>query len=67
MREGHAAEAVQSLKALLAQHADITALYGSLGQALQAAGRQDEALQLFERAEQLFPRNVPLTIRYARA
>jgi predicted Zn-dependent protease len=65
VREGHAADALHSLKALLAQHADITALYGSLGQALQAAGRQDEALQLFERAEQLFPRNVPLTIRYS--
>jgi predicted Zn-dependent protease len=67
VRDGHAADAVPVLRALLAQHADITALYGSLGQALQAAGHQEEALQLFERAEQLFPRNVPLTIRYGEA
>ena len=65
VRAGHAADAVPALRALLAQHADITALYGSLGQALQVAGRQDDALQLFERAAQLFPRNVPLTIRYS--
>jgi predicted Zn-dependent protease len=65
VRAGHAADAVPTLRALLAQHADITALYGSLGQALQAAGRQDDALQLFERAALLFPRNVPLTIRYS--
>jgi predicted Zn-dependent protease len=66
VRADRAADAVPTLKALLAQHADITALYGSLGQALQAAGRQDEALQLFERATLLFPRNVPLTIRYSK-
>ena len=65
MRDGHATLAVPTLRALLAQHADITALYGSLGQALQADGHQDDALQLFERATQLFPRNVPLTIRYS--
>ncbi len=64
VRAGHAADALPALHALLAAHPDITALYGSLGQALQAAGQQDEALQLFERAAQLFPRNVPLTVRY---
>ena len=65
VRAGRAAAALPTLRALLGAHPDITALYGSLGQALQAAGRQDEALQLFERAAQLFPRNVPLTIRYS--
>ena len=65
MHDGRATQAVPTLRTLLAQHADITALYGSLGQALEAAGHQDEALQLFERATQLFPRNVPLTIRYS--
>ncbi|MCC7462301.1 MAG: M48 family metalloprotease [Gammaproteobacteria bacterium] len=66
-RDGRAADALPALRTLLDAHPDITALYGSLGQALMAAGRQDEALQLFERAAQLFPRNVPLTIRYSEA
>ena len=40
----------------------ITALYGSLGQALQAASQPGRRrCTLFERAWLLFPRNVPLT------
>jgi predicted Zn-dependent protease len=65
MRANEPGEAVDELKDLLSRHPDITALYGSLGQALDAAGRQDDALQLFEQSMQLFPRNVPLTIRYS--
>ena len=67
MRANRAADAVPTLKRLLERHAEITALYAALGQALQAAGHQDESLALFERANQLFPRNVPISIRYAEA
>jgi beta-barrel assembly-enhancing protease len=48
-----------------AAYPQITALYGALGQALQADHQADAALANFERAMALFPRNVPLSVRYA--
>jgi predicted Zn-dependent protease len=65
VQQNAAASAVPTLRQLLEQHADITALYGSLAQALQEAGQAGQAEALFERALRLFPRNVPLTVRYA--
>jgi predicted Zn-dependent protease len=65
VRDGHPGDALPALRELLGAHPDITALYGSLGQAYEAAGQQEDSLQLFEHALQLFPRNVPLTIRYS--
>jgi predicted Zn-dependent protease len=53
------------MRALLGNHGNITALYGSLATALFESGATAEALALFERALKLFPRNVPLTVRYA--
>jgi beta-barrel assembly-enhancing protease len=40
-------------------------LHAALGQAQAKAGHVKEALATFQRAEQLFPRNVPVTVRYA--
>jgi len=65
MNGNHAAEAVKILTPLVQQHEDLTLLHAALGQALAKAGRTQEALATFERAEELFPRNVPLTVRYA--
>ena len=47
------------------KYPQITALYAALGQALQADHQSDEALATFARAMALFPRNVPLAVRYA--
>lgn len=67
MRQNEAAAAVPTLRTLLASHGDITALYGCLGTALYDSGATAEALAQFERSLKLFPRNVPLTIRFAEA
>jgi len=67
LRNDRADQAVPTLRALLTAHPEITALYGSLGVALQAAGQASEALALFDRSLRLFPRNVPLSVRYAEA
>jgi predicted Zn-dependent protease len=65
MQDGHAASAVRTLTELQATYPQMTMLYSALGQALAAAGQTDASLALFERSSRLFPRNVPLTVRYA--
>jgi beta-barrel assembly-enhancing protease len=65
MSTGHAEEAVKILAPLVQQHEGLTLLYVALGQAQAKAGHVDEALATFRHAEELFPRNVPLTVRYA--
>lgn len=65
MQSGEAAAAVPTLRALQAQYPDLILLYSALGQALEAAGHQEESLALFADSERLFPRNAPLTIHYA--
>jgi predicted Zn-dependent protease len=67
MNSNRADEAVKILSALLQQHEGLTLLHAALGQAQQKAGHTKEALATFQRAEQLFPRNVPVTVRYAEA
>jgi predicted Zn-dependent protease len=64
-RGGEPAAAVTTLRALLEKYPQITALYAALGQALQADHQSDAALTLYARAMALFPRNVPLAVRYA--
>ncbi|HTY49294.1 MAG TPA: M48 family metalloprotease [Steroidobacteraceae bacterium] len=66
-QRGHPAEAVTLLKPLVAQHQGVILLYSLLGQAQVAAGQAKDGLATFARAETLFPRNVPLTVRYAEA
>src|SRR5712672_2780895 len=65
LRGGQSAAAVGTLRELLAKYPQITALYSALGQALQTDHKPDAALADFERAMALFPRNVPLAVRYA--
>jgi len=65
LRSGHTASAVTTLSELSAKYPQITSLYAALGQALQADHQSAAALGSFERAMALFPRNVPLAVRYA--
>jgi predicted Zn-dependent protease len=65
MQDGNAATAVRTFSELQAKYPQLTLLYSALGQALAASGQTDGSLALFERSSRLFPRNVPLTVRYA--
>jgi predicted Zn-dependent protease len=67
MNSNRADESVKILTALVQQHEGLTLLHVALGQAQEKAGHSKEALATFQRAEQLFPRNVPVTVRYAEA
>jgi len=64
MRHGRPNEAAEILEPLVAQHQGIILLRAALGQAQVAAGQIQDGLATFARAEKLFPRNVPLTVRY---
>jgi len=65
MQNGEAPKAVRTFSELQAKYPQLTMLYSAHAQALAAAGQGDAALTLFERSSRLFPRNVPLTVRYA--
>lgn len=67
MQDNRPAEAVPILKKLVAQHSDLHLLYAALGQAQAKAGDMKDALATFRLATVLFPRNVPVTVRYAQA
>lgn len=67
MNGPHPEEAVKLLTPLVQQHEGLTLLYAALGQAQARAGHMNEALATFRRAEALFPRNVPVTVRYSEA
>ncbi len=43
----------------------MTILYAAFGEALAANGQLDASLAYFQHSERLFPRNIPLTVRYA--
>ena len=53
------------LEALRDRRPDVTLYHTALGQAQLAAGQVDAARATFENAMRLFPRNVPVTVRYA--
>jgi predicted Zn-dependent protease len=65
VRAGAAAEAIPMLQALRDRRPDVTLYHTALGQAQLAAGLVDESRSTLENAMRLFPRNVPVTIRYA--
>ena len=65
MNSGRADEAVPILQQLIKQHEGLTQLYAGLGQAQAKAGHVDQSLATFQHALLLFPRNVPITVRYA--
>ncbi len=60
-----AEEAAAILTRLVHEHEGLTVLYSALGQAQARAGHVGEALATFKHAAALFPRNVPVTVRYA--
>jgi len=62
---GKPEEAVKILSKLAKEHQDLVLPYIALGQAQMSAGRRDEGLATLQKAESLFPRNVPVTVRYA--
>jgi beta-barrel assembly-enhancing protease len=65
MNSNRAEEAVKILTPMVQHHEGLTLLYAALGQAQTKAGHTDAALATFKHAEELFPRNVPVTVRYA--
>jgi predicted Zn-dependent protease len=67
MQNHNAAAAVATLRDLVARYPQVTMLYATLGQALAANNQLPEALDLFRQSIILFPRNVPLTVRYGEA
>jgi predicted Zn-dependent protease len=66
-RAGRYDEAVPVLERLLAEDGATVVFHSGLGEALVLAGRRDEGLAVFDQAARLFPRNRPLTVRYAEA
>lgn len=67
MQDNKPAEAVPILEKLISNHSDLHLLYAALGQAQVKAGEMTDALATFRLAAELFPRNVPVTVRYAQA
>jgi predicted Zn-dependent protease len=65
MQDNRASQAIPILKRLIAEHGDLHLLYSALGQAEAKGGEMKQALATFRLAMELFPRNVPVTIRYA--
>ena len=59
------APAIEALKRLLVEQPKITQLYDALGQAYLANGQPQQSQAVLEKARELFPRNVPVTIRLA--
>jgi beta-barrel assembly-enhancing protease len=67
MARGQAAQAAEILAGLLEQNEGLIWLHTALGQAQMAAKLGNDALATFQHAIGLFPRNVPLSLRYAEA
>jgi predicted Zn-dependent protease len=67
VRAGEPAQAIPMLEALRDRRPDVTLYHTALGQAELAAGRVDESRETLEAAMRLFPRSVPVTVRYAEA
>jgi predicted Zn-dependent protease len=65
LQSNRAGEAVKVLTPLVQQHETLTLLHVALAQAQAKAGHTKEALATFARSAELFPRNVPVTVRYA--
>jgi beta-barrel assembly-enhancing protease len=67
MADNRPVEAEKILNRLLEQHDDLTLLYAALGQAQIKAGQTNDGVASLRHAVELFPRNVPVTVRYAEA
>jgi predicted Zn-dependent protease len=64
---GNYKTAETQLSALLASNEEITPLHSAVGVTQAKMGKTDAAFKTFEDAMRLFPRNVPLTVRYCEA
>jgi predicted Zn-dependent protease len=67
LRAGRAAEAVPLMRSLQSRRQDIIAYQLGLANALLANKEIPEAMNVFSRAHELFPRNVPVTMAYSQA
>ena len=67
MRADAPNEAIPELEALLERRQDVTIYHTTLGEAQLAAGDVEGAQQTLGEAMKLFPRSVPVTMRYAEA
>jgi predicted Zn-dependent protease len=61
----NATAAIPDLQDLVRENPKVTQFYGALGQAYLANSQFKESTAVLERAMNLFPRNVPITIRLA--
>jgi beta-barrel assembly-enhancing protease len=59
------AAAIPDLEALLREYPKVTQFYGALGQAYMGNNQLKESQAVLDQAMNLFPRNVPITIRLA--
>ncbi len=62
---GAPGEAIPVLADLRERGPDVTLYHAALGQAQLAAGDVEESRRTLSEAQRLFPRNVPITVRYA--
>ncbi len=62
---GAADEAVDIMRVLQTRDTTVMQFHSALGQAQLAAGDTKGAIETLSRARDLFPRNVPITVRYA--
>jgi predicted Zn-dependent protease len=67
MTDNRPVDAEKILDKLTEQHDGLTLLHAALGQAQVKAGQTNDGVASLHHAVQLFPRNVPVTIRYAEA
>jgi predicted Zn-dependent protease len=65
LKAGEPQQAVDKLRVLVEANPGVTVLPSALGEAQMAAGQQDEAIKTFAHAIDLYPRNLPLSVRYA--
>jgi len=62
---GEYEEANRRFSSLLQNNEEIVALHSGMGLSQVTLGEKEEALATFQHAMKLFPRNIPLTVRYA--
>lgn len=67
LQRGEYAQAEQGFRSLLDTNPGVIPFHTGLALAQMGLGQRDAAFATFERALRLFPRNVPLTVRYAEA
>ena len=65
VQQNQAAEGVPLLRDLVARHPDVIEYHSALGQALLAADDLQGSRAALAHALELFPRNVPITVRFA--